>query len=215
VYAHAYQVTGNDFFKKIVQETAAFIQSDLANSNAGYFSSVNADTKDGEGEFYTWSKEELKKELPNNCNLVADYFNISEDGNWKENKNILFASETPTLFAQRNNVQTEAFLKQLSETRHALLTVRNKREKPTVDDKVLTSWNALLMEGFLEAYAALGDKTYLDKALTIASFIEEKMIQKNGSIWRNYKDGKASINGFLDDYALLSKAYIRSVKTIS
>jgi len=121
----------------------------------------------------------------------------------------LFASETPALFAQRNNVLTEAFLKQLSETRHTLLTVRNKREKPTVDDKVLTSWNALLMEGFLEAYAALGDKTYLDKALTIASFIEEKMIQKNGSIWRNYKDGKASINGFLDDYALLSKAYIR------
>lgn len=209
VYAHAYQATGNDFFKKIVQETADFIQRDLANSTGGYFSSVNADTKDGEGEFYTWNSEELKKELPDNYNLVADYFNISEDGNWKENKNILFASETPTLFAQKNSIQPAAFSKQLAETKQALLLIRNKREKPTVDDKVLTSWNALLMEGLLDAYAALGEKTYLDKASSIARFIEEKMIQKNGRVWRNYKDGKTSINGFMDDYALLSKAYIR------
>jgi uncharacterized protein YyaL (SSP411 family) len=209
VYAHAYQITGNDFFKKIVQEIAEFTQRDLANSTGGYFSSVNADTKDGEGEFYTWNAEELKKKLSNNYKLIGNYYNISEDGNWKENKNLLFASETPLLFAQKNHIQPEVFFKHLAEMKQALLAIRNKREKPTVDEKILTSWNALLMEGFIDAYAALGDKTYLDNALSIARFVEEKMIQKNGSVWRNYKDGKTSINGFLDDYALLSKAYIR------
>jgi uncharacterized protein len=208
-YTHAYQITGNEFFKKIVQEIAGFIQRDLNNSDNGYFSSLNADTKDGEGEFYSWSFSELKNKLPKNYKLIADYYNVSERGNWKENKNVLFASETPALFAQKNNIQPALFLIQLTETKQILLAIRNKREKPTVDDKTLTSWNALIMKGFLDAYAALGDRFYLQNALSIARFFEKKIIQKNGKVWRNYKDGKTSINGFLDDYALLAKAYIR------
>ena len=209
VYAHAYQLTGNEFFKKVVNEIIGFVQRDLDNSNNGYLSSVNADTKDGEGKFYSWSSAELQNKLSKNYNLIANYYNVSAKGNWKENNNVLFASETPELFAQKNNIQPELFFQQLTETKKTLFTVRNKREKPTVDDKVLTSWNALLMKGFLDAYAAIGDQSYLQKALSIARFFQNKMIQNNGRVWRNYKDGKTSTNGFLDDYAFLSKGFIR------
>ena len=209
VYAHAYQLTGNEFFKKIVEEIAAFVQRDLNNPDNGYFSSVNADTKDVEGEFYSWRSGELKNTLSTNYELIADYYNVSDAGNWKENKNVLFASQTPILFAQKNNIDAALFSKQLTETKQALLIVRNKREKPSIDDKVLTSWNALLLKGFLDAYTALGHKSYLQNALSLARFLENKMIQKNGRVWRNYKNEKTFIGGFLDDYALLSKAFIR------
>jgi uncharacterized protein len=209
VYAHAYQLTGNEFFKKIAQETIDFIQGNLDNADNGYFSSLNADTKDGEGEFYAWSLAQLQNNLSKNHDLIANYYNVSKKGNWKENKNILFASENPELFAQRNNIQPTLFLQQLTETKQTLLAVRNKRTKPTVDDKVLTSWNALLMKGFLDAYAAFGDQSYLQNALSIAGFFEKKIIQNNGRVWRNYKNGKSSIDGFLDDYAFLSEAFIR------
>jgi uncharacterized protein YyaL (SSP411 family) len=209
VYAHAYQLTGNDFFKRIAEETADFVQRDLANSNGGYFSSVNADTKEGEGVFYTWTYDEFRKNLPNNYKLLAGYYNISERGNWKENKNVLFASETPVQFAEKNNMHPENFSKQLAASKKGLLTIRNKKEKPSVDDKILTSWNALLMKGFLDAYAAFGNEAYLQQALAMASFLKRNMLQKDGKLLRNFKDGKTSVSGFLDDYAFLSRAYIR------
>jgi len=209
VYAHAYQVTGNELFKNIVKETTDFIKKDLANSNNGYYSSLNADTKDGEGQFYSWTSAELQNKLSKNYDLIAKYYNVSANGNWKENKNVLFASETPGMFAQKNNIEPSLFLQELTETKQNLLAVRNKREKPTVDDKVLSSWNALLMKGFLDAYAAIEDPSYLQNALSIAQFFQDKIIQKNGEVWRNYKSGKTSIGGFLDDYAFLSKAFIR------
>ena len=91
----------------------------------------------------------------------------------------------------------------------AILSERNKREQPETDDKILTSWNALMLTGYADAYAALGDEQYLRKALSNARFIEKYMITKDGRLWRNYKNGNASIDAFLDDYALLAKAFIR------
>jgi uncharacterized protein YyaL (SSP411 family) len=209
VYAYAYQLTGNEFFKNIVKETGDFIQRDLNNSNNGYYSSLNADTKDGEGEFYSWTSAELQNKLSKNYGVITNYYNVSANGNWKENKNVLFASETPDVFAQKNNIEPTQFLQELTETKQTLLAYRNNREKPTADDKVLTSWNALLMKGFVDAYAAIGDQSYLQKALSIAQFFQDKIIKKDGSVWRNYKGDKTSIGGFLDDYAFLSKAFIR------
>jgi uncharacterized protein YyaL (SSP411 family) len=100
VYAHAYQLTGNDFFKETVQEVIGFVQRELRHPGGGYFSSVNADTKDGEGEFYAWSAGELKTVLPDKHNLIADYFNVSEKGNWKTNRNVMFGSLTPLQYAR-------------------------------------------------------------------------------------------------------------------
>jgi uncharacterized protein len=209
VYAHAYQLTGNTFFKNIVQEIVAFTERDLRASNGGFYSSLNADTKEGEGEFYAWHGKEFKNKIRvNNPDLIAAYFNVSEKGNWEKNKNVLYASLTPEEYAVKNNLNPAAFYNQLSAAKKALLAERNKREKPATDDKILSSWNALLLKGYLDAYAALGDESYLQTALANAHFLEQNMLQKDGSLWRSYRNNQTSINGFLDDYALLSRSFI-------
>jgi uncharacterized protein YyaL (SSP411 family) len=210
VYAHAYQVTKNDLFKNVVKEIASFVQRDLMSSQGGFFSSLNADTKSGEGEFYAWNNNEIKKIMgEKNADIVSDYFNISEQGNWKESKNILYASYTPAEFALRNNLTAKDFDKILNTAKTTLLSERNKRDKPATDDKILTSWNALMLKGFVDAYAATGEESYLNVALSNARFIEKNLMDNKGRLWRNYKDGRASVNAFLDDYALLARAFMR------
>jgi uncharacterized protein YyaL (SSP411 family) len=210
VYAHAYQLTGNVFFKNIVQEIAGFVERDLTDPDGGFYSSINADTKEGEGEFYAWNYDELKRIRGiNNPDLLSDYFNVSQKGNWKENKNILFTSFTPDEYAKKNDIAPDLFYNQLASAKKLFLIERNKREKPTADKKILVSWNALMLKGYLDAYAALGNGLFLQKALSNARFLEKYMFQKDGGLWRNYTNGKSSIHAFLDDYALLAKAFIR------
>jgi uncharacterized protein len=210
VYAHAYQLTGNIFFKNIVQETAAFVERDLRATNGGFYSSLNADTKEGEGEFYAWHDKEFKdKSSINNPDLIAAYFNTSEKGNWEKNKNVLYASLTPEEFAIKNDLNPATFHNQLTVAKKALLAERNKRERPATDDKILTSWNALMLKGYLDAYAALGNESYLQTSLANARFLEQNMLQKDGSLRRSYRNDQSSISGFLDDYALLSRSFIR------
>ncbi len=209
VYTHAYQLTHNPFFKRILQETAGFIQRDLRSPDGGYFCSLDADNKEGEGEFYTWTAGELRKILPGSYTQLAGYYHITEEGNWKDNKNVLFAGETPVQFALSKRLDPAGFSIQLDASRQVMLSERNKRERPSVDDKILTSWNAVLMTGYLDAYAALGNEGYLQNALGIARFLEKKMIRGDGGLWRVCKDGKASVNGLLEDYAFFARACIR------
>lgn len=205
VYAHAYQLTGNVFFKTIVEETAAFVEKELRSADGGFYSSLNADTKEGEGSFYTWKASEIKS-IPSS---VSQYYNISPTGNWEDGKNILYASFTPVEFAKQNNLDAASFTKQVSAVKERLLRERSSREKPSVDDKILASWNAVAVEGFLDAYAALGDEHYLQTALTTAGFLESKMMEQSGRLWRTWKSGKPAVDGFLEDYALTAKAFIR------
>lgn len=210
VYAHAYQVTQNNLFKNIVREIAAFIERDLTSADGGFYSSLNADTEKGEGEFYAWTDNEIKKVLGEKpAQLISSYFNITSQGNWERNKNILYASSTVDEFAATNKLSSTDINNLLINTKKTLLAERNKRIKPSTDDKILTSWNALMLKGYIDAYAALGDESFLKKALLNAGFIEKNMLAKGGHLYRNYKDGKASIDAFLDDYALLAKAFIR------
>lgn len=207
VYAHACQLTGDRYFKKVTDDIIAFVKRDLANASGGYSSSVNADTKEGEGLFYTWTAREFNNVLAGNSRVAA-YYNIAVNGNWKANKNILYASAAPSQYAQANGIEPTAFELELSTTNKALLNARNRKEKPSVDDKVLTSWNALLLKGFADAYAAFGDTAYLEAAIENARFLEKRM-NSDGKLYRTYSEGKINLNAFLDDYAFLASAYIR------
>jgi uncharacterized protein YyaL (SSP411 family) len=208
-YAHAYQLTKNPFFKNIVAETAAFVERKLAADNGGFYSSLNSETEHGEGVYYSWDYNEFLKIAGPSAQLLSTYYNISENGNWKKKKNVLHASSTPDEFARQKGISPSGFYVTLQATKNQLLSERNKRKEPTRDNKILTSWNALMLHGFLDAYAALGEKTYLDKALANGRFIERNLCNKNGQLWRSFTAGKASIPAFLDDYAFLAKAYLR------
>ncbi len=208
VYAHAYQLTKDGFYKNVMSETMDFINQSLAAPGGGYYSSLNADTEDGEGEYYSWNKDVLNKVIGGD-DMIASYFNVLQSGNWKPSKNILYAHQTPGEFAVLNKINPAAFSVRLNTAKANLLKERNKRIKPAVDTKIITSWNAMLVKAYADAYAASGTESYLTKAKECAAFIEKNLTSKEGSLKRNFKDGKAMIEGFLDDYAWTSSAFIR------
>jgi uncharacterized protein YyaL (SSP411 family) len=210
VYAHAFQLTGNIFYKNISQEIAAFIDRDLAAPGGGFYSSLNADTKEGEGLFYTWRYAEIHDNAAlKHADWITSYYHISPNGNWEKYRNILYAGSAPADFAVRNGIDTTAFSNALQSAKKVLLTERSKRDKPATDDKILTSWNALALRGYLDAYAAFGEEKYLQTALANARFLERNMLEANGHLWRNWNDEHASIDAFLEDYVLLARAFIR------
>ena len=208
LYSHAYQITQNDLYKTIITETISFIERNLASPYGSYYSSLNADTEDGEGEFYAWKEPDFKK-ITGSENLVAEYFNVSPAGNWNKGKNILFASHTPQEFAVLKKQPPGQFISFLNKTKKSLLDERNKRNKPAADTKILTAWNAMMIRAYADAYIATDAEDYLAKAMMIAEFLEKNMLGNNGSLKRNFKDGKTSINGFLDDYAWTASAFIK------
>ena len=208
LYSHAYQLTQNYFYKTIVTGTASFLEKELASPHGGFYSSLNADTENGEGEFYAWSKEQFK-EITGNEDLIMEYFNVTAAGNWKKGKNVLAAFQTPAEYAEMKSLSPDKFILRLDKAKSRLLSERNKRTRPAIDTKILTSWNAILLKAYTDAYLATGEANYLSKALSIANFLEKNMLGNKGSLKRIFKDGKVSVEGFLDDYAWTAYAFLR------
>lgn len=209
LYAHAYKVTKKPLYAEVIRETLAFTQREMTSPEGGFYASLNADSEGEEGKFYVWTAEEMQPALDEQlARLTGDYYQVTKPGNWEHGENILHRESTKEAFAKNNGLTADNWNKQLLQAKEALLKERGKRVRPSTDDKVLTSWNALMMKGYLDAYLALGDEAYLQVALQNARFLEKHMARPDGRLWRNYKDGKSSIDAFLDDYALLADAYI-------
>ncbi|MFC2107061.1 thioredoxin domain-containing protein [Bacteroidota bacterium] len=209
LYSHAFQITQKERYKEIVKQTLEFIERELTNNEGGFYSSLNADSEGEEGKFYVWTEKEIDEVLsPENAELIKDYYQISSNGNWEHSNNILYSNMSKEKFADKNKLDPKHFNTILEEANSQLLYSRNYRIRPSTDDKILTSWNAIMLKGYIDAYNAFGNSDYLEIALKNAKFIEEKMIKTDGSLWRNYIDKGASILAFLDDYALLADAYI-------
>jgi uncharacterized protein YyaL (SSP411 family) len=208
VYAHAYQLTKDEFYKKIFVETLDFIDKNLAAPGGGYYSSLNADTEKGEGAYYCWTKNDFDAVTGNN-EMAACYFHVSDKGNWKTGNNILFSQQLPELFALEKKIPVKPFTAMLNEAKTRLYKERSKRTQPSVDSKIITSWNCILLKAFADAYAATGIEDYLLKAQACAVFIEKNMLTDDGKLKRNYNGGKVAIDGFLDDYAWAANAFIK------
>lgn len=209
LYTHAYQVTKHPFFKTIALESLAFIERELTAKNGGFYCSLNADTKAGEGEFYKWTNADFGKALNKDyAPFMKAYFQMNQ-GVRKEETNVLFAEEEPAIFASLNKLTATKFDSMLSESNARLLEARNKRSKPTVDAKILSSWNGLMLQAYADAYVAFGNPVYLDRALANASFLKKNMIGQDGHLWRSFVDEQTSVDGFLDDYAFVAKALVR------
>lgn len=210
LYAHAFRLTKDPLYRKVVVETLSFVEKNMLTPEGGFYSSLNADSEGEEGKFYVWTKAQIIDVLETKgAELVSDYYNITDSGNWENGKNVLYTTGSPNDFAKANELTLEAWSGMLAEGREDLAAFRNKRTRPSTDDKVLTSWNALMLMAFTDGYLATGDTHYLAIALKNAVFLKKEMIRRDGSLWRNYKDEKGSIDGFLDDFALLAQALIQ------
>ncbi len=210
LYSEAFQVTKNPLYQQVVEETLDFIARELTDASGGFYSSLDADSEGEEGKFYVWTKEELTQILSDETtlNIFCDYYEIKDKGNWEEHKNILYRRKTTEDIATKNQSTLEAVNTAIATAKAKLFSVRAKRIRPGLDDKVLTAWNALMLKGYADAYRAFGKKAYLGIALKNGEFILQEMLQADNRLNRNYKDGKSVINAFLDDYALTIDAFI-------
>ncbi len=195
LYSKAFKISGNGNYRNVVIQTLEFIERELTSPDGAFYSSLDADSEGEEGKFYVWSRQEIDELLEYRSEQFCKYYQVTDEGNWEPGKNILFLDEFPP----ENPV--------LLESKQLLLTERAKRIRPGLDSKILCSWNALMLEAWLEAYTAFNINDYYDKALTNAVYLEQHNVE-NGKVWRVNQNGK-QINGFLDDYAYLAKAYIR------
>ena len=198
LYSQAYQVTKNKKYKQVVYETVDYLEREMTDSSGGLYSALDADSEGEEGKFYVWTYDELQKILGTDLEGFAQYYDISKAGNFEHGK--INIRRRTTDDSQRTVVNETQLNK--------LLKVRNKRIRPGLDDKILTSWNALMLKAYTDAYKAFGDEKFLQSALRNASFIRQNCIKTDHSIYRNYKKGKSTINGFLDDYSFTIEAFI-------
>lgn len=207
LYSEAYQLSKDPLYKKVVYESLAFVEAELLDESGGFYSSLDADSEGEEGKFYVWTEEEIDELLGEDAAYFKALYNVKTKGNW-EGKNILYITNPLSEVAASFSMNESDFANNIEASKKKLLAERNKRERPGLDDKVLCSWNALMLMGYLDAYRVFGDENFFDKALKNAHFLKEHMIRKDGGVDRSYKDGKSSINGFADDYSFLIEAFV-------
>jgi uncharacterized protein YyaL (SSP411 family) len=208
LYSSAYQKTKNPYYKTIVYETLNFIERDLTSKDGAFYSSLDADSEGEEGVFYVWNKTELQKLLGKDFDLISDYYNVTNGGNWEKNNNILYKTKSDKSIAKKYKITEKELLLKVLDAKKILLNERNKRIHPALDDKILTAWNGLMLKGYVDAYRVFDDEVFLNVALKNAEFILKKIKKKDSRLDRKYKNGKSSINGFLDDYAFTIDAFI-------
>jgi len=214
LYAEAFKLSKNEEYKLIVYETLEFIANELTSHEGAFFSALDADSEGHEGKYYVWTETEIDSFVSEDSAFFKSYFGITKFGNWENGKNILFRPFENEYFIKKHSISTQKLFELVSKNKQILIEERQKRIKPALDDKILCSWNALMLIGYLDAYEAFSEEEFLQKAIVAAHFIEEKMLQPNGKLLRAYKDGNANIDAFLDDYAFVIQAFIQLSKNI-
>ncbi|AUD06362.1 thioredoxin domain-containing protein [Spirosoma pollinicola] len=207
LYAEAYSLTRSPLYKHVIYQTINFCQRELLSPEGGFYSALDADSEGVEGKFYTFTTPELKEILGIDFDWFAELYSITEAGNWEPDHeghglNILHRTESDDSFAERMGWSPADLNVRLDATHTRLLRVRNERIRPGLDDKILCSWNGLMLKGLATAYRVFGEPEFLTLALRLAFFLMKKMRDnRNGRLWHSYKLGRARQTGFLDDYA--------------
>ncbi len=207
LYSNAFKLTHHERYAQVVKETLEFIGREMTSTQSGFYSAIDADSEGAEGMFYVWDYDEFKNTLDENEHFILDYYSVKKSGNWEHEQNILYRTHADDDFVLEKGLSHKSFKNSIIKIRKKLLSHRNKRIRPLTDTKVIASWNALMINGCLDAYAALGKIHYLKMATNNAHFIRQKLITDN-SLFRNYKDGKRYTNAKLDDYANVIRAFI-------
>ena len=207
VYLHLYQITRDEFYKRIAVETLEYVQREMLDASGGFYSTQDADSEGVEGKFFVWTPEEITAILgPKDAQIFNFYYDVSEEGNFEE-KNILNVRYAPAEAAKALKIDEEDLNEVLERGREKLFAEREKRIKPFRDEKVLTAWNGLMMAAFAEASSVLNNAEYLEVAKKNADFILSEL-QSGGRLLRTWKNGKAKLNAYLEDHANFADALI-------
>jgi len=207
LYTAAFLKFKTPLYKQVAIETIDFCIRDFLQAGEGFQSAFDADSEGVEGKYYCFSKEEIAHILGNDAALFCSYFEITENGNWEENVNILHRKIPNEPIAESYNLSVAALLEKINLLKTQMLNYRQQRIKPALDDKQLTSWNALMIKALADAYLAFDNITYLKTAVATGNFIYTKLFDQQ-TLYRSYQKQSAKIPGFLDDYALTIDAFI-------
>ena len=207
VYLEAYQATHDVFFRQVVEEILAYVDREMLHSEGGFYSTQDADSEGEEGKFFVWSREEVMCILGDEAGeIFCRYYDVTDVGNF-EHHNILHPVLTLEQLAKLFRRTVDDVTRLLAEAKQKLFTVREQRIKPGRDEKILTSWNGLMLSAFAEGYKVLGNPRYLEIARLTTDFIFTRLY-RDGRLLRSYKDGQAKFNAYLDDYAFFAAGLI-------
>jgi uncharacterized protein YyaL (SSP411 family) len=200
VYLEGYQLFGRDYWKRVATGIFDFVLNELSTADGAFYSSLDADSEGEEGKFYVWSEKELQNCLTaDEFAFVIKTFGITANGNFEHNTNALHLPDGPEKAAASSNLSIDEFWSKLAPISSKLLKIRNQRIHPGLDEKVLTSWNSLMISAFVTGYKVIGERKYFEVAKTAAQFILDNLY-KDGSLLRTWGKGQAKLAGCLDDY---------------
>ena len=202
LYLHTHLITGKPLYRRIVEETLDYVLREMTDSSGGFYSAQDADSEGVEGKFFVWTPDEIRAVLGDaDSEVFSSYYGVTPNGNF-EGENILNIRQYPEAFAEAHDLTQEQLDEIISRSSKALLDVREQRIHPMRDDKVLASWNGLMLRSFAEAAAALGRADYLEAAVKNAGFLVGTM-KSQGRLLRTYRDGQAKLLGYLEDYSFV------------
>ena len=219
LYSKAFEQFGEPECKTVVYETVDFIERELMDETGAFYSSLDADSEGEEGKFYVWNAAELKSILKAEFELFSEYFNVNKKGFWEHGNFILLRVDSDEEFAKKHGLTGEQLQEKVIGWKNILFIERENRVRPGLDDKTLVSWNALVIQGLIDAALAFKDNRFLGLALKNATFIKENIIQSEGKLSHVWKREPFPLNdeskeqfydttGFLEDYSLTIQAFV-------
>jgi uncharacterized protein YyaL (SSP411 family) len=204
VFCELYQITREGVFSETARTTLEWMLTEMVGPEGGFYSAQDADTPDGEGFYYTWTKDEILSLLgAREGELFCYVYGVSEDGNFEGGRSILHLANSIEAAAARFGRGREDVSISLARDRARLLEERSKRRRPAIDDKILTSWNGLAISAFAYAYQALQEERFLTAAEKAADFLLTRLMMKDGRLFRRYREGDVAVPATLEDYSLL------------
>ncbi|MCZ2392288.1 MAG: thioredoxin domain-containing protein [Chitinophagales bacterium] len=206
-YAQAYRAFGVSLFKDVIYQVKDWLLEEMKAKDGGFYAALDADSEGIEGKFYIWKWEELEDILKDNLYPFADYYHCTKRGNWEHGYNHLHSEIPLEEYCRVNHLEERQTKNLFQQCKKLLKAQRERRIRPSTDDKRICAWNALLLTAWVQAYWATKDVNFLNEAIELSEFFEEKLMD-NEELWHTYNHNTSYIKGFLSDYAPTIQAYI-------
>lgn len=203
-YLEGYQLTDNRLWAEVAEHVLTYIQRDMTSPEGAFYSAEDADSEGVEGKFYLFTREDVETALDlEDMHTYCHIYDITPEGNFEGSSIPNLIQAMPQTYAEERNLNLLGLTTQLEESREKLFAYREQRVHPFKDDKVLTSWNGLMIAAFAKAAKVMQNPAYSKAAGTAADLIWSRMRQPDGRLLARYRDGDAAFTGYLDDYAFL------------
>jgi uncharacterized protein YyaL (SSP411 family) len=209
LYSEAWQASKDPWFREVAEGIIEFVNRELTASDGGFYSALDADSEGVEGKYYVWTENELRAFLQEDFILFSDYFRVDKDGYWEHGNYILLRTEDENMVASKHGLSLVELKQKISVMKSLLLTERQKRIHPGLDNKILCGWNALMIRAFACAGTVFGNSAWTSIAVRRMEFLLEKLSGKESTLLHQLPgEHESAISGFLDDYAFTIEALI-------